>query len=65
MRSTQGCLRAGLGSVVGEFLVSQAIGVSFQREDFRMVDESVNHRRGNDRIAEDLTPAGAGPSAMQ
>src|SRR3990172_3186362 len=60
LSSTQGRLCTGPGFVVSEFLVSEAVGISFQGEDFAVVDEAVDHVSGNDRIAEDLPPGGEG-----
>jgi len=57
-QSSQGHRCAGLGSMVDEFLVSQAIGVSLQGQDFGMMHEPIDHGGGDDRIAEDLTPSG-------
>jgi hypothetical protein len=39
-----------------EVAVCEAVAVAFQREDFGVVPESVDHRGGRDLVAEDLAP---------
>ena len=43
-----------------EVLVAQAVAVALQREDLGVVDEAVDHRRGDDVVAEDLAPGREG-----
>ena len=39
----------------GEVAVFEAVAVAFEREDFGVVNEAVDHRRGGDVVAEDLS----------
>ena len=51
--------RAACSSVAGradEVAVFEAVGVAFERDDLGVVDESVDHRGGDDVVAEDLAP---------
>src|SRR5919197_3891155 len=41
----------------GEVLVPQPVAVSLEGQDLGVVDEPVDHRRGDDLVAEDLAPA--------
>jgi hypothetical protein len=41
-----------------EVRVLEAIRVAFEVEDLGMMHEPVDHRRGDDVVAEDLAPAG-------
>ncbi len=43
----------GAGSEVAVF---EAVAVAFERDDFGVVDEPVDHRGGDDVVAEDLSP---------
>jgi hypothetical protein len=53
------------GSVVsggaGEVAIAQAGGIAFERDDLGVVDEVVDHRGGDDVVAEDLWPLNALP----
>ena len=44
------------GRRAGEVAVFEAVAVAFEREDFGVVDEPVDHRGGDDLVAEDLAP---------
>jgi hypothetical protein len=39
-----------------EVAVSEAVGVAFEGDDVGVVDEPVDHRGGDDVVAEDLAP---------
>ena len=43
-----------------EVSVFEAVGVAAQADDFGVVDQAVDHRGGDDVVAEDLTPAAEG-----
>ena len=48
----------GLGGWRGaEVLVLEPVGIAFEVEDLGVVDEPIDHRGGNDVVAEDLAPA--------
>src|SRR5215207_1260020 len=44
------------GGWAGEVAVFEAVAVAFEREDLGVVDEPVDHRGGDDVVAEDLPP---------
>jgi hypothetical protein len=48
------------GWAAAEVAVTQAVAVALQAEDLGVVDEPVDHRRGDDLVAEDLAPGGEG-----
>ena len=52
-----GVSRRWCGGGAVEVAVFEAVAVAFEREDFGVVDEAVDHRGGGDLVAEDLTPA--------
>ena len=54
-------IRFGLagGWAAAEVALAQALAVAFEREDFGVVDEPVDHR-GGDLVGEALAPAGEG-----
>jgi len=62
--SATGCL-SGFGLAGGwaaaEVAVAQAVAVAFEGEDLGVVHEPVDHRRGDDLVAEDLAPGGQSP----
>jgi catechol 2,3-dioxygenase-like lactoylglutathione lyase family enzyme len=54
-----GCLALVPGRA-GEVAVFEAVGVAFDGEDLGVVDEPVDHGRGDDVVAEDLAPGREG-----
>ena len=48
------------GGWAGEVAVFEAVAVAFEGEDLGVVDESVDHRGGDDVVAEDLAPGAEG-----
>ena len=52
-------IRGGVGGS-GEVAVFEAVAVAFEREDLGVVDEPVDHRGGDDVVAEDLAPGREG-----
>jgi hypothetical protein len=50
----------GGGGGAAQVPVAGAVAVSFEREDFGVVDEPVDHGCGHDVVAEDLAPAPEG-----
>jgi hypothetical protein len=52
--------RARGGWAAAEVALAQALAVAFEREDFGVVDEPVDHRGGDDLVAEALAPGGEG-----
>jgi hypothetical protein len=47
----------GRGGDAAEVAVLEPVAVAFEGDDFGVVDESVDHRGGDDVVAEDLAPA--------
>ena len=48
------------GWATAEVAVFEPVGIALEGEDFGVVDEPVDHRDGDDLIAEDLAPGGEG-----
>ena len=48
------------GWAAAEVAVAEPVAVALEREDLGVVDEPVDHRGGDDLVAEDLAPAGEG-----
>ena len=56
MGDRSGCFGGSGGWWAGEVAVFEAVAVAFEREDLGVVNEPVDHRGGDDVVAEDLAP---------
>lgn len=54
------CLVLGAFAGEGQFRVLEPVAVAFERDDFGVVDDAVDHGGGDGVVAEDVAPSGEG-----